>query len=69
MRPFYPLLIILSFPFSGNAQQDSVVYLSASDTLVTFVHPMGELMFTHTLEPGQTLFSLAKTYGLSMPEL
>jgi LysM repeat protein len=69
MRPFYSLLITLSFPLFLSAQQDSVAYLSASDTLVTFVHPMGELMFTHTLEPGQTLFSLARTYGLTMPEL
>lgn len=51
------------------SQQDSVPYLTAEDTLVTSVHPMGELLFTHTIKPSQTLFSLSKFYGLSLQEL
>lgn len=51
------------------AQQDSISYMSAEDTLFTSLHPMGELMFPHTMKPGQTLFSLSKFYGLELQEL
>ncbi|MEM1216288.1 MAG: LysM peptidoglycan-binding domain-containing protein, partial [Bacteroidota bacterium] len=51
------------------AQQDTVVYLAPQDTLVTLTHPMGGLVAEHTLVAGQTLFSLAKFYGISTREL
>lgn len=50
-------------------QQDSVSYLIPGDTLSTYLHPMGEVMFTHTIQTKQTLFSLAKFYGLTLQEL
>lgn len=62
---FYFALSCLSL----RAQQDSVPYLSASDTLFTYLHPMGEVMFTHEIKTKQTLFSLAKFYGLTLQEL
>ena len=53
-----------------SAQQDTVPsYLRAQDTLMTYLHPMGEIMFTHTIQTKQTLFSLAKFYGLTLQEL
>lgn len=55
--------------FQARAQQDSVPYLSPSDTLITYLHPMGEVMFTHEIKAKQTLFSLAKFYGLTLQEL
>lgn len=69
MRPLFLWFAVLLFPLFLRGQQDSVIYISSSDTLTTYVHPMGELMFSHTLEAGQTLFSLAKTYGLTIQEL
>lgn len=52
-----------------SAQQDTVPYLTPYDTLFTYTHPMGEVMFTHTIKTKQTLFSLAKFYGLTLQEL
>lgn len=61
-----PFLLGIQLCYS---QQDSISYLTPQDTLVTSVHPMGELLFTHTMKPKQTLFSLSKFYGLSLQEL
>ncbi|RMF00333.1 MAG: LysM domain-containing protein, partial [Bacteroidetes bacterium] len=54
---------------SATAQTDTVVYLRPTDTLFTYLHPMGELMFTHRIQGKQTLYSLAKFYGLTIEEL
>ncbi|MCB0639662.1 MAG: LysM peptidoglycan-binding domain-containing protein, partial [Lewinella sp.] len=48
---------------------DSLHYLLPTDSVITEVHPMGELLMTHRLQPKQTLFSLAKFYGLNLQEL
>jgi LysM repeat protein len=37
--------------------------------VITELHPMGELLMTHRLQPKQTLFSLARFYGLNLQEL
>lgn len=67
---FYTLVFTCLLSLSAlNAQQDSVPYLIPYDTLYTFQHPMGEVMFTHTVRAKQTLFSLAKFYGLTLQEL
>ncbi len=63
ITPFF-LCLQLSF-----AQADSIRYMSAGDTILTELHPMGELLFPHTVQTGQTLFSLAKFYGLNLQEL
>lgn len=69
-----PILLTLSLLLSGaahsqSAVNDSVPYLRRGDTLTAYVHQIGELMFTHTIQHGQTLFSLAKFYGLTTAEL
>jgi len=48
---------------------DSLNYLTAKDTILLSVGPYGSKYFYHALAPGQTLFSLARFYGLSLQEL
>lgn len=67
---FYSLLFSCVITITVvSAQQDSVPYLTPKDTLFTYQHPMGEVLFTHTIQAKQTLFSLAKFYGLTLQEL
>lgn len=47
---------------------DSIRYLLPHDTLYLTVG-MGEMLATHTVASGQTLFSLARFYGLTTEEL
>lgn len=76
MRLLYLCLLITFFTSvsaqtSSTQEQDSVqvTYMSAQDTLIASRHPMGELLFTHVMKPKQTLYSLAKFYGLSLAEI
>lgn len=62
-------LLISCSVFGQSAVTDSVPYLRRGDTLTAYMHEIGELMFTHTVQHGQTLFSLAKFYGLTTTEL
>lgn len=55
--------------YSQHTTTDSVPYLRRGDTVTTYMHAIGELMFNHTIQHGQTLFSLAKFYGLTTGEL
>lgn len=66
------LLVALLGPLTcsiGWSHGDSTRFLLPTDSIITEVHPMGELLFSHQLEPQQTLFSLAKFYGLTLQEL
>ena len=69
MRLTLLLLLFLLEYVPMQAQQDSVPYLTPTDTLFTYLHPMGEVMFTHEIKTKQTLFSLAKFYGLTLQAL
>lgn len=65
------LLCGIFFVFSRPLQAtgDSLHYLVPSDTIFLSVGYFGEKMFEHQMEKRQTLFSLAKFYGLSVEEL
>ena len=45
---------------------DSLTYLTPQDTMVLKIGDYGEKIFVHTLKPQQTLYSLARFYGLRM---
>lgn len=51
-----------------QATGDSTRYLLPHDTLFLEIH-YGQMVTTHTVEQGQTLFSLAKFYGLTTEEI
>ncbi|MEL6844927.1 MAG: LysM peptidoglycan-binding domain-containing protein [Bacteroidota bacterium] len=76
MSRFYLVLWfwVLSFPLlAGNGshtnQPDSIIYLSAKDTIFLQVGDFQEKLFTHTVRQKQTLYSIAKFYGLSLSTL
>jgi LysM repeat protein len=60
------LTLFLSFPLlvQAHVTGDSLNYLTAKDTVFLHVDDFGNKIFEHTLEKGQTLFSLARFYGL-----
>ena len=65
-------LLLLGLPGSLMARPttgDSLQYLTVRDTVFLELNSVNEKIFTHTIEPKQTLFSLAKFYGLSLEEL
>lgn len=69
-RALFVTLIALFFFKTLNAiTGDSLNYLNRYDTI--FLHSNGfeEKIFTHFIAPKQTLYSLAKFYGLSTREL
>jgi LysM repeat protein len=48
---------------------DTVRYLTENDTILIVKNEYGEKIYTHTMKPGQTLWSLARFYGLKPEEL
>ncbi|TXB66554.1 lytic transglycosylase [Phaeodactylibacter luteus] len=48
---------------------DSLQYLTAKDTVLLSMGQLQQPLMTHYLAPGQTLYSLARFYGLSVNEL
>lgn len=70
MRLIFILLsLLLSMPGYIKATGDSTSYLTPQDTIFLNTASTGEKVFEHSLEEKQTLFSLAKFYGLSVEEL
>lgn len=71
MRKTIRIFLLLFFlPFGKLwATGDSLYYLLPSDTVYLEVSSFGEKIFHHILEPKQTLYSLAKFYGLTIDEL
>jgi len=66
------LLIIGSFFLCSTAlfsTGDSLNYLTAKDTIFLKITEAKEKFFTHHIEQKQTLFSLAKFYGMTLDEL
>jgi LysM repeat protein len=56
--------------FNGFAQTTTVPYLTDKDTLFLSLNDnTGEKSINHTLKQGQTLYSLARFYGLNEEEL
>lgn len=54
---------------NGLEQGDGTRYLTAKDTVRLSVGAAGEKMVEHRMEQKQTLYSLAKFYGISVEEL
>ncbi len=48
---------------------DTIRYLSIGDTVFLSIGPAGEKMVEHRMEAKQTLYSLARFYGISVEEL
>lgn len=67
------LLLTVGFPFFACcnvfATGDSLHYLRPQDTLFLQVSPAVGMVFTHYFAKGQTLFSLARHYGLKLDAL
>ncbi len=54
---------------NGFATGDSLNYLTPKDSVILSIDFYGDKVFEHTLEQGQTLYSLARFYGLQPEEL
>ena len=65
------VLLILSIlpPSNLMATGDSLNYLTLKDTIFLSIGAYNEKVFEHQLEKKQTLFSMAKFYGLSVGEV
>ncbi len=61
------LTLIPCFPL--HATGDSTRYLTPRDTVYLSINAGGEKIFEHKLVKGQTVFSLAKFYGLNLDML
>jgi len=48
---------------------DSLRFLTLQDTVILEISKEGEKVFYHTLEEGQTLFSMARFYGLRLEDI
>ena len=69
MRGTLLILLFLSLAFQGRATGDSLNYLTPKDTIFISLGNQGDKIFTHYMAPKQTLYSLAKFYGLSLTDL
>jgi LysM domain len=65
-QTMWRIFILLLPCFSLHATGDSLRYLTNRDTVYLSIGPGGEKIFEHKLAKGQTIFSLAKFYGMSM---
>ena len=64
------LTIILSIFYTfANATGDSTQYLTTRDTIFLQVDEYGQKLFAHVLEKNQTLYSLAKFYGIHLEDI
>lgn len=62
-------LLLLFLPGYVFATGDSLRYLTPRDTVTITIGANEEKIFEHKIQKGQTIFSLAKFYGLSMDAL
>lgn len=71
MRKLHWLFVCLPILFSlqGKATGDSLRYLTPKDTVFLKIDYYGEKVFEHTLEKGQTIFSLSQFYGMKSEEI
>lgn len=71
-HPFYLFLLLHSVFLAAQigATGDSSRFLLATDSLqLSYDASMGQLIFKHRLAPKQTLYSLAKFYGLRLEDV
>ena len=61
-------LLVFSFTISGLSA-DSIQYLNRVDTIFLEIGVFKSKTFKHTIAPSQTLYSLAKFYGLTVDGL
>ncbi len=67
MRKFLSsLLFIILLPALSYCTGDSLSYLTPKDTIFLHVDDFGNKIFEHQMERGQTLYSLARFYGLKI---
>jgi LysM repeat protein len=66
MRKLTLTLTGILFFLHLSATGDSLRYLTAKDTVFLSADDFGNKIFQHTMEPGQTFFSLARFYGLKL---
>ncbi len=69
MRKALYLLLFFIFTFGTSFASDSLRFLTLRDTVFLQVNKSKSKSMIHTVEPMQTLFSIAKFYGLSTTEL
>jgi LysM repeat protein len=73
MKFFKPLaitlVVCLMTATRGFATGDSLYYLLPQDSVILTMGNYGEKLFSHKMEKGQTLYSLASFYGLTIEEL
>lgn len=62
-------LLLGDRPLTACTSGDSIRYLTAKDTLFLSVGTNGEKVVEHRMEARQTLYSLARFYGISVEEL
>lgn len=62
------LMVLPAYADNGE-QGDSTRYLTAKDTVRLALGPAGEKMVEHRMKQKQTLYSLARFYGISVEEL
>ena len=66
MRQLLLPVFFLSLLTTAHATGDSLHYLTAKDTIFLRIDDFGNKIFDHQMERGQTLFSMAKFYGLKL---
>ena len=59
----------MMFAAKAECTGDSTNYLTPKDTIFLSVDDFGNKIFVHTMEKGQTLYSLSKFYGLKIYNL
>lgn len=71
MRPYTSLLLFLLLQIlqTGYATGDSIAYLTPKDTIFLSIGGFNEKILHHSIEKKQTLFSLAKFYGLTLADI
>jgi LysM repeat protein len=62
------VLQVFCYPMKTRAA-DSLSYLSYKDTVFISIGPNDEKVVEHCIQPKQTLYSLARFYGISVEEL
>jgi len=62
-------LFLLSCTLSAASAQDSLRYLAPSDTVFMEISNFGEKLISHEVQRGQTLYAIARYYGMRPTEL
>ena len=62
-------ILCIAVPLASQATGDSLHYLTAKDTIFLKLGTFQEKIFEHRIAQKQTLFSLAKFYGLNLTQL